>query len=66
MRIQKNKPPKNYKEIIQVCICKEFTHSTILFLTAGKKKKAPALSQGSFILALRILPSLLIAWQRHE
>lgn len=49
--------PKNCKEIIQVCIWKEFTDLTIIFLTAGKKKKAPALSQGSLILALRILPS---------
>lgn len=35
------KTPKNYREIIQVCIWKEFTDSTILFLTAGKKKKVP-------------------------
>lgn len=63
---KKHKPPKTYKEIILVCIWKEFTHLTILFLTAGKKKKAPALSQGSLILALRISPNLLIAWQRHE
>lgn len=66
MRIQKTKPPKNCEEIIQVCIWKEFTHSTILFLTAGEKKKVPALLQGSLILALRILPNLLIAWQRCE
>lgn len=26
MGTQKNKPPKNCKEIIQVCIWKEFTH----------------------------------------
>lgn len=65
MRIQKTKPPKNCKEIIQVCIWKEFTHLTILFLTAGKKK-FPALPQVSLILALRILANLLISWQRCE
>lgn len=37
-----------------------------LFLTATEKKKVPALLQGSLILALRVLPNLLIAWQRCE
>lgn len=62
----KNKPPKNCKEIIQVCIWNEFTHSMTLFLTGTEKKKVPALLQGSLILALRVLPNLLIAWQRCE
>lgn len=31
------KTPKNSKEIIQVCIWKEFTYLMIPFLAAGKK-----------------------------